>query len=355
MDPKIIENTQNKPQNFNLQEQEIKPQTQIFYQQQQQQNSGNTAPVIKSHIRNSSQNNVQSYLKLNTPVVLNHELLASYGVSLNGNHQQQQHSSVIMSDENNKFKSQKSIRRDDVNSQKVQAPSTFINTPQLIPVQLQNIQNQSIQQPQQQLINSSQVQGDLEKNQKFNNNHVMYTNIGGNVQQMGAVKNSTKSIKLLMNMQQQNINSLNQADQIVQNSNFRADIKPDAQKDNSEPKTDIKQESFQSLNGDNTLLKALLQTAPKNAPSFSQPSQDQLNLKTETIAVNESNQIKLENNSQNSFCAPNTATLNEGPKKKNKSSNKQIKQQMNTATENQKVLKTPGQTKVNMLKLNEGN
>ena len=86
---------------------------------------------------------------------------------------------------------------------------------------------------------------------------------------------------------------------------------------------------------------------------------EKLNLSTSTQSpfINQStvavpSQIKLENNSQNSFNAPINPTT-EVTKKKNKPSNKQIKQQVNATVENQKTNKTTGQTKVDMLKLNE--
>ncbi len=78
----------------------------------------------RSQVRNSPAN-VQSYLKLNSPVVLNHELLASYGVSLNGSQQQQQHQpSMMMMSSNEKVNYQKSVnntglRREDFTNQKI--------------------------------------------------------------------------------------------------------------------------------------------------------------------------------------------------------------------------------------------
>lgn len=59
-------------------------QQQVTVQQLQPPGQQMAAAQPKAQMRNPpSQHNVQSYLKLSTPVVLNHELLASYGVSIN--------------------------------------------------------------------------------------------------------------------------------------------------------------------------------------------------------------------------------------------------------------------------------
>lgn len=92
---------------------------------------------------------------------------------------------------------------------------------------------------------------------------VYYANVGGNIQQVSSnsvIMNGNKSIKLLMNMhnntntftnqQQQQHQAINEA-----SINIKSKEEP---KDNNIP-------NMPNMNGDNTLLKALLQTAPKNA------------------------------------------------------------------------------------------
>ena len=109
---------------------QMQPQQQVdmvnnIQQPVQQSQPSQPPPQQQQHrgqIRNPpSHTNVQSYLKLSSPVVLNHELLASYGVSLNG----QQNPIVLnASNEKNQYQKQNvSIRRDDnannINNQKI--------------------------------------------------------------------------------------------------------------------------------------------------------------------------------------------------------------------------------------------
>ena len=92
------------------------------YKQQHLQQMSLAQP--RSQVRNSPAN-VQSYLKqLNSPVVLNHELLASYGVSLNNNNNNgQQQSNAAMTDNkstgNYTQKNSVNIRREDFGGQKI--------------------------------------------------------------------------------------------------------------------------------------------------------------------------------------------------------------------------------------------
>jgi len=93
--------------------------------QQPQQSHTIQQQQPRSQVR-SSPANVQSYLKLNSPVVLNHELLASYGVSLNGSQQNQS----MMMNSSEKVNYQKGvvnshIRRDDFSSQKIISGKNF--------------------------------------------------------------------------------------------------------------------------------------------------------------------------------------------------------------------------------------
>ena len=133
-----------------------------------------------------------------------------------------------------------------IQHQKQNENANISNTPQLIPIQLQNIQqatsttqilnNPQIQQQQQQgsyldsAIRSINLQTlpadsnvDSNKNtptqavlinkestaqrQQQQPSQVFYANVGGNIQQVGGIKNGNKSIKLLMNMQQQQQNN----------------------------------------------------------------------------------------------------------------------------------------------------
>jgi hypothetical protein len=56
-------------------------------QQQQQQRIINNNQSLNNQQQKQSTNQVQTYLKVNAPVVINHELLASYGVQLNNQQQ----------------------------------------------------------------------------------------------------------------------------------------------------------------------------------------------------------------------------------------------------------------------------
>ena len=415
-------------------------------------------PVVvhqRSQARNSqSQHNVQSYLKLNSPVVLNHELLASYGVSLNGQQQQPQQSD------------QQKTAYQKTNAVKLLTPSkqdncvtnNYVNAPHLIPISLTSLQANNLNNSQSFLdsamrsintMNSSDSERHLIINHANSKdsppNQIYYTNLA-NIQSTsggggGGLKNGNKSIKLLMNMQNNNNNMDNNLIELkrvendkmtgggdpnehmdeqhklqqlmqLQQLNKTHDglkVKKETGRGHMNPPGAVKIEGsitnlnanyqlMPNLNGDNTLLKALLQTAPKNASNFNnqtvvgivqtgehssglmnqdghhhqqqqqQQQQQQMisnnsfevsGFKSADMLLSQMSAIKQENTH-----AHDAESATEGAneqKKKGKNSSKQFKQQQTSvptggvAEQNPKTTKNSNQTKANTFKLNEGN
>lgn len=214
-------------------------------------------------------------------------------------------------------------------------------------------------------INSVQNQPESQNHQQPT--QVFYTNVGGNIQQVSGIKNGNKSIKLLMNMQNNQAATNNTSLNIIQTPK---------QLESGEVKT---KEAVQSvgeskeagptptMNGDNTLLKALLQTAPKNASNFNASGQtvQANNVPSEKVIVEQKvipmmvgqdlatgqlNVIKQESGTEiNSI----SGVVGGETKKKAKSVSKQVKQQ-GMAIGDIKATKNGGQAKVGVMKLNEG-
>ena len=95
---------------------------------------------------------------------------------------------------------------------------------------------------------------------------VFYANVGGNIQQVAAnsvIMNGNKSIKLLMNMP--SAGSFNPSDQVQVASGSQPTDENGCKPNEEQAQAGKEMSKMPNMNGDNTLLKALLQTAPKNA------------------------------------------------------------------------------------------
>lgn len=216
---------------------------------------------------------------------------------------------------------------------------------------------------------------------------VYYANVGGNIQQVSGssvIMNGNKSIKLLMNMQNNTSTFTNQQQQATNEANINKPKEESIAKDNSLA-------NMPNMNGDNTLLKALLQTAPKNAtdsvtvvnatapnvnpiPGQLVPAGDQtVNKPPVTVTLSQDMLINPGPAvvKQESFQAdgsqaaiPNVVAngnsagqpQQQGPKVKKAKANKQTKSQLAgvTVAEPAKSLGKAAQAKSNVFKLNEG-
>jgi len=220
---------------------------------------------------------------------------------------------------------------------------------------------------------------------------VFYANVGGNIQQISGVKNGNKSIKLLMNMQQQanNTNTIintpnntvnvfgppaspanngsSQLDKI--SSSVGNNIKEETSSDAKPIPKETTPPNIPNMNGDNTLLKALLKTAPKNAVSLGSPTVEgsvgTSNSAPVTLVASEvpivltqnmilNNQLVVGGKQEPTVpeAGVNSESTNSDQiKKKSKSVNKTAKQQ--TSGIDGKSLKFTNQVKSSTLKLNE--
>ena len=123
----------------------------------------------RAQMRNPpAQHNVQSYLKLSTPVVLNHELLASYGVSINNNNNNNnssngqqpiivneskvpsssayQKSQMATSQANSGAKVLVAAAHFQIQQKAAEAGGSLVGAGQLIPIQLQSLSHSGQQQ-----------------------------------------------------------------------------------------------------------------------------------------------------------------------------------------------------------------
>jgi len=236
---------------------------------------------------------------------------------------------------------------------------------------------------------------------------VFYANVSGNIQQVGGLKNGNKSIKLLMNMQQQanNSNSIiptpnNTLNIVSTPASSSVNASPANNNNNQldqvnisavsfikeEPSSDIKPQltlketsspAIPNMNGDNTLLKALLQTAPKNAIAFSGHSAEPVSTTDGAVVANPTavtlvasetpivltqdmilgGQLSVAGKQEPTVheAGSNEGMASEQLKKKSKCANKTVKQQAPGGQGMEgKGFKVGTQAKSSTLKLNEG-
>ncbi len=111
---------------------------------------------------------------------------------------------------------------------------------------------------------------------------VFYANVGGNIQQVAAnsvIMNGNKSIKLLMNMP-----SFNPSGQVQVASGSQPTDENGCKPNEEQVQAGKEMSKMPNMNGDNTLLKALLQTAPKNATApVNSTTANMLGLESSTV------------------------------------------------------------------------